>query len=149
MTGAEAEEDIPLGERKTVTDFCYLLDKSKQLFNGLRWVKETFGPEGLSGAPHRLQVSNSFLLSPETCLSMDTSSGSPTLDAHLTSTPSCGSSSSSTGDSRSLLAGVGVLANTPLTFPSADRQVLDSRYGLKRWQIGEVASKIGQLYYHY
>lgn len=30
-----------------------------------------------------------------------------------------------------------------------DRQVLDSRYGLKRWQIGEVASKIGQLYYHY
>lgn len=38
MTGAEAEEDIPLGERKTVTDFCYLLDKSKQLFNGLRSV---------------------------------------------------------------------------------------------------------------
>lgn len=31
----------------------------------------------------------------------------------------------------------------------ADRQVLDTRYGLKRWQIGEVASKIGQLYYHY
>lgn len=29
------------------------------------------------------------------------------------------------------------------------RQVLDSKYGLKRWQIGEVASKIGQLYYHY
>lgn len=38
MTGAETEEDIPLGERKTVTDFCYLLDKSKQLFNGLRSV---------------------------------------------------------------------------------------------------------------
>uniref|UniRef100_A0A3B4VAC5 Suppressor of cancer cell invasion n=1 Tax=Seriola dumerili TaxID=41447 RepID=A0A3B4VAC5_SERDU len=36
MTGAETEDDIPLGERKTVTDFCYLLDKSKQLFNGLR-----------------------------------------------------------------------------------------------------------------
>ncbi|XP_035481185.1 protein SCAI isoform X3 [Scophthalmus maximus] len=32
---------------------------------------------------------------------------------------------------------------------SAAAQVLDSRYGLKRWQIGEVASKIGQLYYHY
>jgi len=27
--------------------------------------------------------------------------------------------------------------------------VLDSKYGLKRWQIGEIASKIGQLYYHY
>ena len=38
MTGAEVEDDIPLGERKTVTDFCYLLDKSKQLFNGLRSV---------------------------------------------------------------------------------------------------------------
>ena len=36
MTGAGAEDDIPSGERKTVTDFCYLLDKSKQLFNGLR-----------------------------------------------------------------------------------------------------------------
>lgn len=34
-------------------------------------------------------------------------------------------------------------------FILSDRQVLDSRYGLKRWQIGEVASKIGQLYYHY
>jgi hypothetical protein len=22
-------------------------------------------------------------------------------------------------------------------------------YGLKRWEIGEIASKIGQLYYHY
>lgn len=39
MTGAETEDDIPLGERKTVTDFCYLLDKSKQLFNGLRSVR--------------------------------------------------------------------------------------------------------------
>lgn len=32
---------------------------------------------------------------------------------------------------------------------SAYRQVLDGKYGLKRWQIGEIASKIGQLYYHY
>lgn len=29
------------------------------------------------------------------------------------------------------------------------RAILDSKYGLKRWQIGEIASKIGQLYYHY
>lgn len=36
MTGVGTEDDIPPGERKTVTDFCYLLDKSKQLFNGLR-----------------------------------------------------------------------------------------------------------------
>jgi hypothetical protein len=29
------------------------------------------------------------------------------------------------------------------------RAILDSKYGLKRWQIGEIASKIGQLYYQY
>lgn len=32
---------------------------------------------------------------------------------------------------------------------SSCRTILNSRYGLKRWQIGEIASKIGQLYYHY
>ena len=32
-----------------------------------------------------------------------------------------------------------------------NRRVLEhkERYGLKRWEIGEIASKIGQLYYHY
>lgn len=34
-------------------------------------------------------------------------------------------------------------------FQQQHRQILDSKYGLKRWQIGEIASKIGQLYYHY
>ena len=34
-------------------------------------------------------------------------------------------------------------------FQQQHRPVLDGRYGLKRWQIGEIASKIGQLYYHY
>lgn len=31
------------------------------------------------------------------------------------------------------------------------RQLLEQKevYGLKRWEVGEVASKIGQLYYHY
>lgn len=36
MSTGGMEDDIPQAERKTVTDFCYLLDKSKQLFNGLR-----------------------------------------------------------------------------------------------------------------
>lgn len=43
MSSGGAEDDIPQAERKTVTDFCYLLDKSKQLFNGLRLVHCTFG----------------------------------------------------------------------------------------------------------
>lgn len=34
-------------------------------------------------------------------------------------------------------------------FQQQHRQILDTKYGLKRWQIGEIASKIGQLYYHY
>lgn len=34
-------------------------------------------------------------------------------------------------------------------FQQQHRQLLDTKYGLKRWQIGEIASKIGQLYYHY
>lgn len=34
-------------------------------------------------------------------------------------------------------------------FQQQHRLILDTKYGLKRWQIGEIASKIGQLYYHY
>ncbi|XP_050361163.1 protein SCAI [Nymphalis io] len=34
-------------------------------------------------------------------------------------------------------------------FQQQYRPILDLRYGLKRWQIGEIASKIGQLYYHF
>ncbi|EGF83974.1 hypothetical protein BATDEDRAFT_34022 [Batrachochytrium dendrobatidis JAM81] len=36
-------------------------------------------------------------------------------------------------------------------FQQTYRSVLDNKeyYGLKRWEIGELASKIGQLYYHY
>ncbi|KAF9800681.1 hypothetical protein SFRURICE_015335 [Spodoptera frugiperda] len=34
-------------------------------------------------------------------------------------------------------------------FQQQHRGILDSKYGLKRWQIGEIASKIGQLYYHF
>lgn len=82
------------------------------LVNRVCSVEAAEAPAGLSGAPQHLQTSNSFLLLPETCLSMDTSSGSPTLDGRLTSTPSCGSSSSSTGESRSLLAAAGLPEHT-------------------------------------
>ncbi|KAI8093327.1 uncharacterized protein BX664DRAFT_259458 [Halteromyces radiatus] len=36
-------------------------------------------------------------------------------------------------------------------FQQAHRPLLEdkSNYGLKRWEVGEIASKIGQLYYHY
>ncbi|XP_026542529.1 protein SCAI [Notechis scutatus] len=96
MSMCGIDEDIPQGERKTVTDFCYLLDKSKQLFNGLRDLPQ-YGQKQWQSYFGR------------------------TFDVY-----------------------------TKLwKFQQQHRQVLDNRYGLKRWQIGEIASKIGQLYYHY
>ncbi|XP_026875869.1 protein SCAI [Electrophorus electricus] len=96
MSGVGAEDDIPLGERKTVTDFCYLLDKSKQLFNGLRDLPQYGHKQWQSYFGRTFDVYTKLW-----------------------------------------------------KFQQQHRQVLDNRYGLKRWQIGEVASKIGQLYYHY
>ncbi|XP_051521455.1 protein SCAI-like isoform X2 [Myxocyprinus asiaticus] len=96
MTGVGAEDDIPLCERKTVTDFCYLLDKSKQLFNGLRDLPQYGHKQWQSYFGRTFDVYTKLW-----------------------------------------------------KFQQQHRQVLDNRYGLKRWQIGEVASKIGQLYYHY
>ena len=34
-------------------------------------------------------------------------------------------------------------------YQQTNRTVLDQKYGLRRPQIGDIASKIGQLYYHY
>ncbi|XP_056601565.1 protein SCAI [Triplophysa dalaica] len=97
MTGVGAEDDIPLCERKTVTDFCYLLDKSKQLFNGLRDLPQYGHKQWQSYFGRTFDVYTKLW-----------------------------------------------------KFQQQHRSaLLDNRYGLKRWQIGEVASKIGQLYYHY
>ena len=83
-------------ERKIVAEFAHLLEKSKQLFNGLRDLP-SHGHKQWQGYFGR------------------------TFDIY-----------------------------TKLwKFQQQHRAVLDTRYGLKRWQIGEIASKIGQLYYHY
>ncbi|XP_063227251.1 protein SCAI isoform X2 [Bacillus rossius redtenbacheri] len=83
-------------ERKVVIEFCHLLEKSKQLFNGLRDLPQ-YGHKQWQAYFGR------------------------TFDIY-----------------------------TKLwKFQQQHRQVLDTKYGLKRWQIGEIASKIGQLYYHY
>ncbi|XP_039763686.1 protein SCAI isoform X1 [Pararge aegeria] len=83
-------------ERKIIIEFCHLLEKSKQLFNGLRDLP-----------PH----------------------GHKQWHVHF----------GRTFDIYSKL----------WKYQQQHRLLLDTRYGLKRWQIGEVASKIGQLYYHY
>lgn len=83
-------------ERKVVIEFCHLLEKSKQLFNGLRDLPQ-YGHKQWQGYFGR------------------------TFDIY-----------------------------TKLwKFQQQHRTILDTKYGLKRWQIGEIASKIGQLYYHY
>ncbi|WAR30708.1 SCAI-like protein [Mya arenaria] len=87
-----ADESIPPppmdeNEKRVVNEFCHLLEKSKQLFNGLRDLPQ-YGHKQWQSYFGR-------------------------------------------------------------TFDVYTKQVLDTKYGLKRWQIGEVASKIGQLYYHY
>ncbi|KDR18298.1 Protein SCAI [Zootermopsis nevadensis] len=83
-------------DKKIVIEFCHLLEKSKQLFNGLRDLPQ-YGHKQWQAYFGR------------------------TFDIY-----------------------------TKLwKFQQQHRQVLDTKYGLKRWQIGEIASKIGQLYYHY
>merc|ERR550534_3512007 len=83
-------------ERKIVNEFCHLLEKSKQLFNGLRDMPQ-YGHKQWQAYFGR------------------------TFDVY-----------------------------TKLwKFQQQHRHILDVKYDLKRWQIGEIASKIGQLYYHY
>ncbi|XP_070182651.1 protein SCAI-like isoform X2 [Littorina saxatilis] len=84
------------GERKIVNEFCHHLEKSKQLFNGLRDLPQYGHKQWQSYFGRTFDVYTKLW-----------------------------------------------------KFQQQHRQVLDTKYGLKRWQIGEVASKIGQLYYHY
>nr|XP_032527970.1 protein SCAI isoform X1 [Danaus plexippus plexippus] len=83
-------------ERRVILEFCHLLEKSKQFFNGLRELSP-YGQKHWQG-----QFSRTF----------------------------------------------DVYAKL-WKFQQQKRSTLDLKYGLKRWQIGEIASKIGQLYYHF
>lgn len=90
-----SEEDA---EQKIISEFAHLLEKSKQLFNGLRDLPQ-YG--------HKTNQWQAYF--------------GRTFDVY-----------------------------TKLwKFQQQYRQILEHKYNLKRWQIGEIASKIGQLYYHY
>ncbi|XP_078464966.1 protein SCAI isoform X4 [Lampetra planeri] len=95
-TGIETAEPMAGDERRAVSEFTYLLDKSRQLFNGLRDLPQ-YGQNHWQ--PHFTRTFDVYTR----------------LWKHQ----------------------------------QQNRQLLDARFGLKRWQIGEIASKIGQLYYHY
>ncbi|XP_030040307.1 protein SCAI [Manduca sexta] len=83
-------------DRKLIIEFCHLLDKAKQLFNGLRELPQYGHKQWHSYFGRTFDVYTKLW-----------------------------------------------------KFQQQHRAVLDSKYGLKRWQIGEIASKIGQLYYHF
>ncbi|XP_063372690.1 protein SCAI [Cydia amplana] len=82
--------------RKVIIEFCHLLEKSKQLFNGLRELPQYGHKQWHSHFGRTFDVYTKLW-----------------------------------------------------KFQQQHRAILDSKYGLKRWQIGEIASKIGQLYYHF
>ncbi|XP_026331881.1 protein SCAI [Hyposmocoma kahamanoa] len=83
-------------ERKIIIEFCHLLEKSKQLFNGLRELPQYGHKQWHSYFGRTFDVYTKLW-----------------------------------------------------KFQQQHRAILDTKYGLKRWQIGEIASKIGQLYYHF
>ncbi|XP_046844065.1 protein SCAI-like [Xenia sp. Carnegie-2017] len=90
------ESDSTTNESNVVTEFCNLLEESRQLFQSLRDIPQ-FGHKNWQAQFGKTFATYSKLWK----------------------------------------------------FQQENRSVLDKRYNLKRWQIGEIASKIGQLYYHY
>lgn len=118
MVMASTEEQ----DRRIVLEFCHLLEKSKQLFNGLRDLPQY----GETTCIFKL-ISSSYMT---ICrLLLMNFAGHRQWQAYF----------GRTFDVYTKL----------WKFQQQHRLVLDSKYGLKRWQIGEIASKIGQLYYHY
>lgn len=115
MVMASTEEQ----DRRIVLEFCHLLEKSKQLFNGLRDLPQ-YGKHCAQEVFNPPAFNHKFLASILGHRQWQAYFGR-TFDVY-----------------------------TKLwKFQQQHRLVLDSKYGLKRWQIGEIASKIGQLYYHY
>ncbi|KAI8750598.1 protein SCAI [Biomphalaria glabrata] len=93
---ASEVQNLDENEKKIVNEFCHHLEKSKQLFNGLRDLPQYGHKQWQSYFGRTFDVYTKLW-----------------------------------------------------KFQQQHRAILDSKYGLKRWQIGEIASKIGQLYYHY
>jgi hypothetical protein len=109
-------------DRRIVLEFCHLLEKSKQLFNGLRDLPQ-YGKRESDKNRSWTDPHNAKTPFPSVIL------GHRQWQAYF----------GRTFDVYTKL----------WKFQQQHRLVLDSKYGLKRWQIGEIASKIGQLYYHY
>ncbi|KAF9173283.1 hypothetical protein BGX20_003639 [Mortierella sp. AD010] len=107
-TNAVTAEVIARQNQAVVEEFQYLLEKSQQLFAGLRDLPPTGAKQWQPYFQKTFEVFSKNL-----CL-------------------------------------VSLCHPTKLwRFQQQNRFVLENSYGLKRWEVGEIASKIGQLYYHY
>ncbi|KAF9418564.1 hypothetical protein BGZ94_009661 [Podila epigama] len=95
-TNAVTAEVIARQNQTVVEEFQYLLEKSQQLFAGLRDLPPTGAKQWQSYFQKTFEVYSKLW-----------------------------------------------------RFQQVNRFVLENNYGLKRWEVGEIASKIGQLYYHY
>ncbi|KAG0022331.1 hypothetical protein BGZ80_000530 [Entomortierella chlamydospora] len=107
-TNAVTAEVIARQNQAVVEEFQYLLEKSQQLFAGLRDLPPTGAKQWQPYFQKTFEVFSKNL-----CL---------------------------------------VSLRHPIKlwrFQQQNRFVLENSYGLKRWEVGEIASKIGQLYYHY
>ena len=120
-TSKRMHENMEEDERKVVNEFCHLLEKSKQLFNGLRDMPQYGHKQWQAYFGRTFDI--------YTKLWKFQQQHRPILDR----CPGL------TDISHFLLGWIENFFN----------KTIFRKYGLKRWQIGEIASKIGQLYYHY
>ena len=138
-------------ERKVVNEFCHLLEKSKQLFNGLRdmpqyghkqWQAYFGRTFDIYTKLWKFQQQHRAILDRWENYFSQTCCLNPS---------GCWKSFNKLYLQESF---------NGLTFRGEDKScnnflklvhfiIISRKYGLKRWQIGEIASKIGQLYYHY
>ncbi|KAK9696573.1 hypothetical protein K7432_012398 [Basidiobolus ranarum] len=97
-TNKEGGHSITSAHQRIVEEFQYLLEKSQQLFAGLRELSPTGGRQWQPYFQRTFEIYTKLW-----------------------------------------------------KFQQQHRIVLENKdnYGLKRWEVGEIASKIGQLYYHY
>ncbi|RIA93193.1 protein SCAI [Glomus cerebriforme] len=95
---SKVQTDPTMNNQRIVEEFQYLLEKSQQLFAGLRDLPPTGGRQWQPYFQRTFEVYTKLW-----------------------------------------------------KFQQQNRFVLENKdnYGLKRWEVGEIASKIGQLYYHY
>ena len=139
---AELDEN----ERRIINEFGQLQEKSKQLFNGLRYVFVTFGfgwifswaSEALPILVRRVLnlVVGSWISIGFSLISM--------VFLSIRDLPQYGHKQWQAYFGRTF-----DVYTKLWKFQQQHRHILDIKYDLKRWQIGEIASKIGQLYYHY